>query len=143
MKLIKKQFEICIRGIIISGDRILVCRAKNEGYYFFPGGHLEFGEKAEDALRREINEEIGLIPKNIKFIGISENYYKEDKKEHHEINIVFSSKLFSRNVKSKEKHIDFEWLNFKNFKKSVILPKTLQKSIVKWTKDGKVFRASE
>jgi ADP-ribose pyrophosphatase YjhB (NUDIX family) len=41
-----KNIEICVRAIIKSKGRILVCRHKEKKYYFFPGGHVDFGERA-------------------------------------------------------------------------------------------------
>ena len=52
----KNQFEICVRAIIRRGNKILVCIGKKSGIYFFPGGHIEYGETAEAALKRELKE---------------------------------------------------------------------------------------
>lgn len=47
-----------------NGQLFLACRgplAKNErGLWEFPGGSVEFGERLEDALKREIREEYGI-----------------------------------------------------------------------------------
>ncbi|MDD3607942.1 MAG: NUDIX domain-containing protein, partial [Candidatus Moranbacteria bacterium] len=56
-----ENFEICSRAIIIKNRKILLPKPKDENWYFFPGGHVEFGEKAEDALRRELKEELDVL----------------------------------------------------------------------------------
>lgn len=76
-------------------------------YYFFPGGHINFGEGAKKALAREIKEELGLTIKNCFFIGASEHQFVEDSKKHHEINLVFEVKLNQLKFKSRENHIEF------------------------------------
>ena len=85
----RNKFEICIRAIILNNGKILVCRKKKKGYYFFPGGHLEFGEKIGDALTREIKEELNVAVKKFSFIGVVDNVFKEDDEKHHEINFIF------------------------------------------------------
>ena len=49
-------------GVITDGGRILICRRaagkSNGGCWEFPGGKLENGESAEEAVVREIREEL-------------------------------------------------------------------------------------
>lgn len=53
-----------VTAIFVDGDRILACRRHRHrqagGRWEFPGGKLETGERPEDALRREINEELAI-----------------------------------------------------------------------------------
>jgi ADP-ribose pyrophosphatase YjhB (NUDIX family) len=102
-----ERFEICIRAIIQNKGKILVCFHKKKGYYFFPGGHLEFGESISDALFREVKEELGIKIKKFSLIGLVDNFYEEEGKKHHEINLVFHvipEKIVSE---SREDHISF------------------------------------
>lgn len=51
-------------AIIFEGDTVLLVERAGEplkGWWSIPGGLLETGEKLEDALRREVLEETGLI----------------------------------------------------------------------------------
>jgi len=146
----KKQFEICVRGIIKHRGEILVCWNKEKKYYFFPGGHIDFGETAEAALVRELKEELNITVKKLSFIGIIENIYierqdkhKEQEGKHHEINLVFSVSAGKVKDKSLEDHIDFVLLNKRDFQKTKVLPISLQKNTIKWLKDKKIFWASQ
>lgn len=138
----KKNFEVCVRGVIVDRGKILVARNKAKKYYFFPGGHVEFGEKLTETLGRELGEELGVRPKDSKFIGIVDNIF-EDEGLHHEVDFVFEVKTGEVRAESKEDHIDFAFLTRSEFAKKKVYPLALQKALVKWMKDKKVFQASQ
>jgi 8-oxo-dGTP diphosphatase len=47
-------------GLVFDGDAILLARSVDRGWDV-PGGHLEPGESAEEAMRREVLEETGVV----------------------------------------------------------------------------------
>ncbi len=55
---------------ILDGDRILLTRYNRAGYrrHALVAGFVEIGETLEDAVRREVMEEVGLHVKNIRYI---------------------------------------------------------------------------
>ncbi len=103
----KKEIEILVRAIIQKKGKILVCKKIGKDYYFFPGGHIEFGESTEKALIRELKEELGLKIKKCSFIGGSEHLFTEDGKKHHEINLAFEVRVDKLKFKSRENHLQF------------------------------------
>jgi len=59
------EFKIVVKGIVLSGKDLLVVKrssqdAINPGRLSVPAGFVAFGEKPQDAVRREIKEETGL-----------------------------------------------------------------------------------
>jgi len=48
-------------GIIIVERKLLVTREKEMDFFVSPGGRLEAGETSQDALVRELYEEIGVV----------------------------------------------------------------------------------
>jgi 8-oxo-dGTP diphosphatase len=58
-------------GIIIRDKRLLVERSKNKEYFIAPGGSIEDGETASQALIRELKEEfnIDVLEKDLEFFG--------------------------------------------------------------------------
>ena len=59
---VRRQVEV-VAGVVVRGGRVLAtCRGRGEwrGWWEFPGGKLEPGESLEDALRRELREELDL-----------------------------------------------------------------------------------
>ena len=139
----KKEIDILVRAIIQNKGKILVCQKVGKGYYFFPGGHLEFGESTKEALKRELREELGLSIKKCSFIGGSEHLFVEDDKKYHEINFAFEVLANKINTKSKENHLQFFLIDKKQLTKEKVLPTSLTKAVLKWLKDEKPFWVSE
>jgi len=143
MKNRKKEVEVLVRGIIQYRGKILVCKKLGKYYYFFPGGHIEFGENAGQALTREIKEELDLPIKKIEFIGGSEHLFTEDGKRYHEINLAFSVLAKRISTKSKENHLSFFLMDKKQLARENVLPQSLKKAVLKWLKDKKPFWVSQ
>ncbi|ACE91601.1 putative NTP pyrophosphohydrolase protein, MutT/nudix family [Rhizobium etli CIAT 652] len=65
--------EIAIGALIENGAVLLARRSSKRrthpDRWSLPGGHLEDGEDAETAMRRELLEEIGVTPQNWLFAG--------------------------------------------------------------------------
>jgi len=135
----KDKFELCARGIVQKENKILVCKRKDKDYYFFPGGHIEFGETAEQALIRELNEELEILVKKVSFIGMGENIFNQEGQKYHEINLVFEVLADEVEDKSREDEIDFFFFDKERFIKEEVLPISLKEAIIKWQKDKKLF----
>ena len=60
-----RRFTEVAAGILLRTDRTMLLTSRPEGkpyagYWEFPGGKLEEGESVEQALRRELQEELGI-----------------------------------------------------------------------------------
>jgi NADH pyrophosphatase NudC (nudix superfamily) len=62
-----------------DGERILVAeyfdRKKEQTFYRPLGGTIEFGERGEEAVRRELHEEIAADLGEVRYLGMLENIY--------------------------------------------------------------------
>ncbi|OGD32284.1 hypothetical protein A3C91_00820 [Candidatus Azambacteria bacterium RIFCSPHIGHO2_02_FULL_52_12] len=134
-----KTIEIIARAVIVRDGALLLCKQKTKKYYFLPGGHVEFGESSENALKREIKEELGASVSSLKLIGIVENRFGVGKGKRHEINFVYSARLGAANVKSVEDHIEFFWKDIRSLVKENLKPPPLKKKLLRWLKDVKNF----
>ena len=138
----RKEVEITARAIIRDRGKFLVCWHKEKKYFFFPGGHIDFGEGAKETLSREIREETGVSVKKCSFIGALENFYIEDNQPHHEIILAFEVKMNKLKVQSKENHIEFYWKTKEELLKDGVLPVVLTRAVLTWLKNKKPFWAT-
>lgn len=96
-----KAVCICRRG-----ESILVASAydsvKQETFYGPPGGGIEFGERAEDAVRREMFEELGVALRDVRLLGVLENIFTYEGASGHEITFVFEASLEDRSLYSRD-----------------------------------------
>jgi len=65
-------------GIILSGNKFLVERRRldekfDPGIVCLPGGHVKINESKEEALKRELREELGIKVREMKFL--CKNFY--------------------------------------------------------------------
>ncbi|MCG7342664.1 NUDIX domain-containing protein [Sporosarcina sp. ACRSL] len=125
-----KKFHHLARGIFIKDGKILVARAIGHRNTFLPGGHIEFGESAKDALIREIHEELGISCTVNKFLGLVEHKWMNKGVLNCEVNQVFevhSEDLHTDiNPTSREPHIEFFWVNAMDLKEWNLQPHPLQ-----------------
>jgi mutator protein MutT len=72
--------EPTVGGLIKRDDgHVLLCDShKWPGLYTVPGGHIELGETCEEALVREIKEEVGLDVEVIELISIQQVIYPKE-----------------------------------------------------------------
>lgn len=73
----KKEIKNVRALILVNGNKTpFIKRIKNQTniYWVVPGGSIEKGESPEDALHREIKEELGMFIKNIKFFHYDEEF---------------------------------------------------------------------
>lgn len=80
-----------------DADRILVAHgfdvAKGEHFVRPLGGQVEFGERAADAVRREIREELQAEIDQAQLLGVLENLFVYGGAPGHEIVFVFDAKF--------------------------------------------------
>jgi ADP-ribose pyrophosphatase YjhB (NUDIX family) len=66
-------------------------RVKGQRFFRPLGGGIEFGERAQDALTREIREELDAAITNLRLLGVLENIFSFEGAPGHEIVFVFEA----------------------------------------------------
>ncbi len=134
----KQQYPEPTVGALIFNQKnkvLLMKSHKWKGKYVMPGGHVELGERIEDALKREIREETGLDIYDIKFIIFQEFIFDDVFwKKRHFIFLDFSCKTKSDNVTLNEEGQEYAWVDLKEVLKLPIEPYT-KKTIEEYIKN--------
>ena len=126
-----KNIECIARAVIEEDGKFLLCRGKGRENWFFPGGHIEEGESAPEALMREITEELGEESEVKRFIGTSENKFEIKGVVTHEINLVFDVALLNDGEHiSQEDHLEFAWLTRDELRDAIVFPASLRDAIL-------------
>jgi nucleoside triphosphatase len=76
--------EATVGALVVNPQGlVLIVRSKKWSDKFtVPGGHIELGERAEDAIRREVKEETGLDAKSAKLLLVQQAIYPQDYYKH-------------------------------------------------------------
>src|SRR3954447_17880296 len=87
--------KVKARAIIRRGGDVLLSFAIDPAsgvrYGRFLGGAIEFGERSEDTVRRELHEEIGFELGHVSPVGVVEDVCEWGGRLHHEITFVFDA----------------------------------------------------
>ncbi len=134
------SIEFIARAVIRRGDEVLLAHRIGEANTFLPGGHVEPGEYARDALRRELSEELGVDSVIGEFVGVIEHKFTDRKgRRYEEVNLIFEASITEEKVASVEGHLEFIWAKPGEFKKRNLLPSSLPGLLGKWFETGKPF----
>lgn len=136
----KEEFHGRACGIIKQDDKFLIMRVNKTPYYHIPGGHIEIGEDSEQAIIREIKEEIGCEVEEANLFAIQENFWTRDNKKCHGIEFYYIIKLKQQlqmkncekieNDKGEEKLLEFKWLTPKELNNIDLRPASIKDMLV-------------
>ncbi len=133
----RPHIEMIARALIECDRHILVCTNIRKGYHYLPGGHVEFGESAAAALKREIKEECGLRSTVGDLRAIAEIVFRHKGHIYHELNMVFHVELPGRKagkctpVHSLESHIAFNWIPRRTLRSADVRPTAIKDWVVR------------
>ena len=134
----KFNYRVC--AMMIYDGKILAMKDERSPYYYLPGGRVEMGETAEEAVIRETQEELGITPEIIRPLWLNQGFFTEDVDglSYHELCIYFLMDITKTDLISKgdfftskegsKTHI-FKWLEFEKLEGEYFYPLFLKKDI--------------
>ena len=108
-----KNPKITVDGAILKENNVLLIKRKNDpfkGKWALPGGFVEYGEKVEDAVIREVYEETGLKTKIKKIVGIYSDPNRDPRG--HIITIVYLLEILDGELKGNDDAVEAKFFNF-------------------------------
>lgn len=106
----KGKVELTTMCAVVEGERVLMIRReKSWTGWAFPGGHVEAKESIAECIIRELQEETGLMVKDLNYKGIA-NIYNTNTGDRHIITnfIVFS---YEGKIKEQCEEGELSWVN--------------------------------
>lgn len=132
----KFNYRVC--GIITHNNKILALKDEGGPYYYLPGGRVKLHESIEEALKREMQEELKIEAEIVRPLWLHQNFFKIEKEKYHEICLYFLLDISKTGLLEKgetfmlhdgEKQLNFKWIAFEKLKEEHIYPTFIKKEI--------------
>lgn len=134
------RFNYRVCAILLQGERLLAMHDERSPYYYLPGGRVRMGERAEDAVLREVREKLGIEARIKRPLWLSQAFFTEDVDRigFHEMCLYFlldasETNLLLRGDRFRgpeRRHVhDFKWLPFARLKDEYFYPLFLKTEI--------------
>ncbi len=136
------RFNYRVCAIIIHDGKILAMHDERSPYYYLPGGRVQLHEAAEDAVLREVKEELEIDAQIVRPLWLNQGFFVEDvsHQRFHELCLYYLVDVTGTDLLSKgsefvlqERHHThrFEWLEFERLKSEYFYPLFLKEKIWK------------
>lgn len=125
------NYRVC--AIIVNGNKLLAMKNNLTPFYYLPGGRVKFNEAAQDAMLREIKEELCIDAQIVRPLWFNQGFFIDDgtKDKFHELCIYYLIDIANTNLmntddifvtrKSKYNEV-FYWLDIDDIKEQYLYP---------------------
>lgn len=131
----KRRFNYRLAALLEHDEKILIHQASGFDYTYIPGGRVEIGESSEDAVRRELQEELGISTEVISVPYVVENFFKYEEEIFHEVSLFFKVKTTDTDKLPKDgeerDNVIFYWRHPSNIEDLNLKPEFLVDALAK------------
>ncbi len=140
IKMENRKFNYRVCAMMISDGKILAMHDGRAPYYYLPGGRVKIGETAEEAVIREVREELGVTAGIVRPLWLNQAFFTEEveQMDYHELCIYFLMDITGTGllekgsvftVKEGNRTNTFEWLEFGRLNEEYFYPLFLKDKI--------------
>lgn len=128
-------FGVRATALILQNRKLLV--TKDKGKYYIIGGAIQVNEKTEDAVVREVKEELGVKSQAGQLAFVVENRFEQDGVSYHNIEFHYLVDLLedaplTLTMQEDEKRQPCEWIDLDKLEDIQLVPAFLKTALPDW-----------
>lgn len=134
------RFNYRVCAVILHENKLLAMRDDRSPYFYLPGGRVHLHKTAEQAVIRELHEELGIEAELVSPLWLDQSFFIEDvnREKYHELCLYFlidasKTSLMEKGLRflgvEKEHRQLFEWLPFESLKDAYLYPLIIKEKI--------------
>ena len=129
------MLNIRVGAIIKSNNHYYFHYDKKRNYYALIGGRVKYFESSDSAIKREINEELGIECNEVQFVTTIQNFFEYQNTSIHEILFMYKLDL-DEHIKTipnnhNQNNIDYVYVNLTDIPELDIRPEKAKEIILK------------
>jgi len=101
-----QKIKVKAMGLFVADGRMLVMdcfdSVKREPYFRLLGGQVEFGERADETLRREMQEELGTAVEVEALLDVVQSVFTYNGRPHHEVVFIHQARFVDASFNARE-----------------------------------------
>ena len=122
-----------VGAIIFNENKTkILLENQNDKLYMFPGGRIDVHEDSQNAIERELKEELN-ITADLKLKYIVEMFLKSPRTKYHEIGFYFITQIDEKVIQSNFKSLDgdsnFVWVPIEKLEQYNVLAKPIKDKV--------------
>lgn len=104
--------KVAVKAMIVNNDKVLITRSEGDTLWDLPGGRINEGEALEEAIVREVREELGVDIEVARLLCSEQSLHRKD--NHYIMFVTFEARLVEPDSPSfipNEESEEIRWIN--------------------------------